>query len=123
MIQDFRFAFRQLRKSPGFTAAAATVLALGIGVNTAIFRLVMADIVSSNYFSVLGVPPIYGRAFLPDEEKPGRGEHVAIVSYNFWQKHGGDSSLLGQQITISGRKFTVVGILPKGFTGTMSVFA
>jgi predicted permease len=193
MIQDFRFAFRQLRKSPGFTAAAATVLALGIGVNTAIFSLVnamlfqppayerpseivqvfsqnkkdpkdfrafsyptfcdirdrngvfssvmahgttvvgvgekgntrrvMADIVSSNYFSVLGVPPISGRAFLPEEEKPGQGARVAVVSYNFWQKHGGDSSLLDQQITISGKQFTVVGILPRSFTGTMSVFA
>src|SRR6476469_3729852 len=193
MINDFRFAFRQLRKSPGFTAAAVTVLALGIGVNTAIFSLVnamlfqppayerpseivqvfsqdkkdpknfrafsyptfsdirdqntvfsgvmahdtavvgvgekgntrrvMADIVSSNYFSVLGVPPVLGRAFLPDEETPGRGQRVAIVSYSFWQKHGGDTSLLGQTITISSRPFTVVGILPKGFTGTMSVFA
>jgi predicted permease len=193
MISDFRFAFRQLRKSPGFTAAAVTVLALGIGVNTAIFSLVnamlfqppayerpseivqvfsqdkknpttfrafsyptycdirdqngvfsgvfahnttvvgvgekentrrvMADVVSSNYFSVLGVEPVSGRAFLPDEEKPGRGERVAVVSYSFWQKHGGDSTLLGRPVTISGRPFTVVGILPRGFTGTMSVFA
>jgi hypothetical protein len=52
MIHDFRFAFRQLRKSPGFTAAAITVLALGIGVNTAIFSLVNA---------MLFQPPAYER--------------------------------------------------------------
>ena len=40
MIHDFKFAFRQLLKSPGFTIAAATVLALGIGVNTAVFSVV-----------------------------------------------------------------------------------
>ncbi|PYK62422.1 MAG: ABC transporter permease, partial [Verrucomicrobia bacterium] len=146
MIQDFRFAVRQLLKAPGFTVAALIVLALGIGANTAVFSLVhtlffappayarpaelvqvfsqdkkspktyrgfsyptyqdirvqnsvftdtmaynlalvgigqkgdtrraFGAIVSSNYFSVLGVPLAQGRAFLPDEEIPGRGAAV-----------------------------------------------
>ncbi|HEY2801778.1 MAG TPA: ABC transporter permease [Chthoniobacterales bacterium] len=192
-MNDFRFAFRQLRKSPGFTIAAVTVLALGIGVNTAIFTLVNqmlfeppsyqrpneivqlfsqdvknpksfrafsyptyrdvrdqnsvfsgllahrgtvvglgekgntrranADMVSSNYFSVLGVLPARGRTFTAEEEQPGQNERVAIVSYSYWQKNGRDPSLLGSSLLIDGRVFTVVGIMPEGFTGTTSVFS
>ncbi len=193
MIGDFKFAFRQLFKTPGFTIAAATVLALGIGVNTAVFSLVntlffaspayvkphemvqlfsqdkkdpkkfrgfsyptyvdvreqntvftdvlsfnlaligigqkgdtrrtFAGIVSSNYFSVLGVPVSRGRAFLPEEETPGRNAPVAIVSYSYWQKHDLDPSVLGSQVFINGRSFTIVGIAPNGFVGTMQVLS
>src|SRR5436853_2904731 len=193
MIQDFKFAFRQLFKAPGFTIAAVTVLALGIGVNTAVFTLVntlffappayakphemvqlfsqdkkdpkkfrgfsyptyldvreqntvfsdvmcfnlaligigqkgdtrraFAGIISSNYFSVLGVPLARGRAFLPEEETPGRNAPVAIVSYSYWQKHDLDSSVVGSQVLINGRPFTIVGITPKGFAGTLQILS
>jgi len=86
-------------------------------------RRTFADIVSANYFSVLGVMPMKGRAFLPEEEKPGSTAAVAIVSYNYWQKHALDPAMLGSLVTINSRPFTVVGILPKGFTGTMQVFS
>jgi predicted permease len=192
-MNDLRFAFRQLWKSPSFTSAAVAVLALGIGVNTAIFSLVnvmvlqppayqqpseivqlfsqdkkdpknfrafsyptysdirdqntvfsgllahddslvgfgekgnfrraVVDIVSSNYFSVLGVLPAYGRPFFPEEEKPGAGMRVAVVSYSYWQKHSRDPSLLGSTLLINGRAYTIVGIMPEGFTGTESVFS
>src|ERR1700736_3666605 len=193
MIFDFKFAFRQLLKAPAFTIAATTVLALGIGVNTAVFSLVntlffappayakphelvqlfsqdkkdpkkfrgfsyptyvdvreqntvftdvmsfnlaligigqkgdtrraFAGIVSSNYFSVLGVPVARGRAFVPEEETPGHNTPVAIVSYSYWQKHDLDPNMLGSQVLINGRAFTIVGIAPKGFVGTMQVLS
>ena len=62
-------------------------------------RRAFAAIVSSNYFSVLGVPLARGRAFLPEEETPGRNAPVAIVSYSYWQKHDLDPSVLGSQVT------------------------
>jgi putative ABC transport system permease protein len=193
MIQDFKFAVRQLVKAPGFTIAAVIVLALGIGANTAVFSLVntlffappayakpremvqlfsqdkkdpkkfrgfsyptyrdireqntifadamsfkfaliglgqkgdtrraFAAIVSSNYFSVLGVPLARGRTFAPEEETPGRNAPVAIVSYGYWQKHNLDPGVLGSQFLINGRPFTIIGITPRGFVGTMQVLS
>jgi hypothetical protein len=81
-------------------------------------RRTFAAIVSSNYFSVLGVPLAKGRAFLPDEETPGRPKEAAIVSYAYWQKQNLDPAVLGSAIFMNGRAFTVVGIAPRGFTGT-----
>src|SRR6266516_3024692 len=104
----------------GVLAHYDTIVGLGEKGNT---RRTLADLVSSNYFSVLGVLPVYGRAFLPEEEKPGPDERVAIVSYRFWQKHSRDPSLLGQSLLINGRPFTVVGIMPEGFTGITSIFS
>jgi len=193
MIRDLKFAFRQLFKAPAFTIAAVTVLALGIGVNTAVFTLVntvffaspgyakphemvqlfsqdkkdpkkfrgfsyptyldvreqntvftdvmafnlaligigqkgdtrraFGAVVTSNYFSVLGVPLARGRAFLPEEETPGHNTPVAIASYGYWQKHGLDPNVLGSQVFINGRAFTIVGITPKGFVGTMQILS
>jgi predicted permease len=193
MIQDLKFAARQLFKAPGFTIAAVIVLALGIGANTAVFSLVhtlffappayarpnelvqvfsqdkknpksyrgfsyptyrdireqnsvftdamaynlaligigqkgetrrtFAAMVSSNYFSVLGVSLARGRAFLPEEETPGRATPVVIVSYSYWQKRNADPALIGSQLLINGRPYTIVGITPRGFTGTMQIFS
>src|SRR5204862_1101624 len=86
-------------------------------------RRAFAGIISSNYFSVLGVPLARGRAFLPEEETPGRNAPVAIVSYSYWQKHDLDPTVLGSQVLINGRPFTIVGITPKGFAGTLQVLS
>src|SRR5689334_22303697 len=180
MIDDIRFALRQIRKSPGFSALAIITLAIGIGLNTAIFSLIndlflrglpfkepsrvvhlvggdksrgLEDIgisapryqhfrdgqtvfeslagenfflftltglgdpvqvfggrLTSNYFDVLGVHPILGRNFLPEEEE---GADVALITKNFWQKRlGGDPNVLGRIINLDGVAHTVVGVLP-----------
>src|SRR6476646_4926604 len=180
MMTDFRFALRQLRKSPGFTLLAVITLTLGIGLNTAIFSLIndlflrglpfkepdrvvhmyanarernllelavsiprfqhyrtsqqifdgfagesslpftltgLGDAVqlfggkvTSNYFDVLGVRPIRGRNFLPNEEETA---DVAMVTENFWRKRmGGDAAVIGRSITLDGVSHTIVGVLP-----------
>ncbi|MGB9476364.1 MAG: ADOP family duplicated permease, partial [Candidatus Udaeobacter sp.] len=86
-------------------------------------RRAFSAIVTSNYFSVLGVPLVRGRAFLPEEEIPGHNAQVAIASYSYWQKHGLDPNVLGSQVFINGRAFTIVGITPKGFVGTMQILS
>jgi predicted permease len=104
----------------GVMAHHDTVVGLGEKGNT---RRAKADLVSANYFSVLGVLPAYGRSFLPEEEKPGRDQRAAIVSYSYWQKHSRDPAILGRPLLINGRAFTVVGIMPERFTGTESIFS
>src|ERR1043166_9165123 len=71
----------------------------------------------------MGVMPMQGRAFRAEEETPGRASAVAIVSYNYWKKAGVNPAMLGTTITIDSRPFTVIGILPQGFTGTTQIFA
>src|SRR5438046_455749 len=180
MIADLKFALRQLGKSPGFTFLAVITLALGIGLNTAIFSLIndlflrglpfkepervvhmysnarqrnllelavsvprfqhfrasqkifdgcsgenagpvtltgLCDAlqlfggkVTSNYFDVLGVRPIRGRNFLPEEEETA---DVTMVTENFWRKRmGGDPNVIGRSITLDGVPHTIVGVLP-----------
>jgi predicted permease len=71
--------------------------------------------ISSNLFSVLGVKPLRGRAFLPEEDRPGAAP-VAIVSYGLWQRlSGGNPSFIGMPLAFEGKPYTVVGIAPAGF--------
>jgi len=167
-MKDIQFAFRKLRQSPAFTGIAVVTLALGIGLNTAIFSLIndlflkglpfkepprvvhlmggdksrdLVDLpvsaprfehfrdgqtvfealagenffaftltglgdpvqifggrLTSNYFELLGVRPIMGRNFLPEEQESA---DVAVVTKSFWQKRlGGDPNVIGRSITL-----------------------
>ncbi len=66
--------------------------------------------ITSNFFDTLELPPARGRAFLPEEETPGR-DHVAIIAYSLWQERfASDPALLGKPITLDGETYTVVAI-------------
>ncbi len=86
-----------------------------------ITRPVMAVKISANYFSVFGVQLAQGRAFLPQEQT--QPAPVAIVSHGWWQQHGASPNLVGQTLRVNGQLVTVVGIAPKGFTGTNAFFS
>jgi putative ABC transport system permease protein len=74
-------------------------------------------IVSQNYFPLLGVQPMLGRNFLPEEDRPG-APPVVLLSYGYWQKHfAGRQDVLGQPLTLDGKPHTVIGVLPKDATG------
>jgi putative ABC transport system permease protein len=69
----------------------------------------------ANFFSVLGVQPFAGRPFAPGEDAAGKN-HVAILSYGFWQRHfGGEANAIGKAVTLNGESYTVIGIMPHWF--------
>jgi predicted permease len=78
-------------------------------------------VATANYFDVLGVRPILGRAFLPEEdEKPG-GAPVAVISYRLWQTHfGANPEIVGQQVEINQHPYTIVGVTPAVFQGSQT---
>ena len=183
--RDFRYALRQLRANPAFTALAVASLAIGIGAPTTIFtlanaalfrplplrdadRLVYAyetsggtgfhsfslpqykdlasrtrtltgmtafdqvplsvtttgeptltlgQIVTGNFFQVLGTTPELGRFFAADEDGPGTTRAVAVVSDAFWRKRlGADPSAVGTTIQVNGQAFTVIGVARPEFS-------
>jgi predicted permease len=82
-------------------------------------RRVFADIVTANFFETFGVSPVLGRSFTADEEGPGADIPVLILSYGLWQRLGGDPAIVGQSITVNARAFTIIGVAPRGFGGSM----
>jgi predicted permease len=82
---------------------------------------VFGMVASANYFDVLGVKPILGRGFLPEEDtKPG-GAPVAVISYRYWQTHfAGNKDVVGQAIEINEHPYTIVGVTPAAFQGSQT---
>lgn len=190
LVRDLQYGVRMLRKTPGFTFIALLTLAVGIGVNTAVFTIVHALLlkplpfpdpgrlaavnttfrspkgesidssvdgrtflaihtnastvltaissgefgsgvnlvangaaanvqqrrVSAGYFAVLGVPPLMGREFTADEDRDG-GAAVAILSHALWTRvFAADPQIVGRAIMLRGEPYTIVGVMPPGFT-------
>jgi predicted permease len=190
---DLRYSFRMLSKSPGIAALVMVSMALGVGINCAIFSLadfaffrplpvkdpgtlvipyqnvgivpsftdftypnyktiqkitdvfsdaaaysnmtmtvgmdarknlgfdrVLGAIVSGNYFDLLGVRPATGRTFLPEEDRIPEARPVAVISYRLWMRRfAGDAAISGSEIVVNDHHYTIIGVAPKEFTGTV----
>jgi predicted permease len=82
-------------------------------------EMVDSQMVSDNFFSVLGVKPVAGRTFIEADNNPGE-QAAAVISYNYWQRRfAGSSAALGQTVTLNRSPVTIVGVTPAEFYGTI----
>lgn len=81
-------------------------------------ELVVGELVTEDYFSVLGVQPILGRSFVPEEYSAPSAYPVAVLSYPFWQsRFGGDPDVLDRTFRLNGITYSIVGVAPESFGG------
>ena len=111
--------FRELEKHSqglsGIGAFRALEANLSFGKQTVAGSML---VVSGGYFPTLGVRPLMGRMLTPQDDA-GAGNAVAVLSYGYWaDRLGGETDVLNQPLRINGQMFTVVGVAPKGFSGT-----
>ena len=80
---------------------------------------IRGSLVSASFFSLLGVRPVLGRDFMPQEDQPGGGR-VVLLSHGLWQRRfASDPNILGKNLTFNGEKYTVIGVMPKEFHLTL----
>lgn len=81
-------------------------------------------LVSGNYFETLGVQPTLGRAITTDDDSQPGAHPVAVISHKYWQRSfGGAADVIGKEIIVNGRSYSIIGVAPQGFTGTEIVSA
>ena len=74
------------------------------------------EVVTTNFFDLLGVKPVLGRALLPEDGGPNK-HNTVIISYGLWQRYfGGKDSVLGEKVSLSGEPYEIIGVMPKGFS-------
>jgi putative ABC transport system permease protein len=108
-FQEIRDRSHSFQRVAGFVAGAWIVSGQGDA------ETIQGARVTPGFFETLGVMPMLGRAFLPDEYRLGH-EMEVIFNYPYWQRHfGGDPGVVGRRVTLDGVSFEVVGIMPPGF--------
>jgi predicted permease len=192
LVQDLRYAARQLWRSPSFASTVVLTLALGIGANLAIFQLlhgvllarlpiaqpnqlyslhavkspfdgqwffsypayrrlrqstediapviarsgisegilqpevgssarVRFQLVSDNFFDVLGLSPAIGRFFFTSDEEPGQNQQPVVLRYGYWKQYfGADQAMIGKPAVVNGVPVVIVGIAPERFSGVVA---
>ena len=114
---DYRDYRDSLKLVSGIALGRFTPLSIGMGGRTA---RGWAELVSANYFDVLRVKPVLGRAFLPEEAEHEGAVPVAVISYGMWQgRFRGDPKVLGKTIRLNRHEVTIIGVAPPTFRGTL----
>jgi predicted permease len=104
----------------GLIAYSALPLSLSIGGGQN--ERVWGEIVTGNYFEMLGVRPALGRAIQPDDDKTPGAHPVAMLNYSYWQQRfGGDPRVVGQTVKINSVAYNIIGVAPHGFQGVFYV--
>ena len=86
-------------------------------------RTAWVELASANYFTMLGVRPLLGRGFLPNDDSVSATSAVIVLSHKVWRsRFAGDSGIIGHTAKINGRPFTIIGVAPPGFHGTFTGF-
>jgi predicted permease len=110
--------YRQLRETGiyhGVAAQSGLDLSVTIGARAELF---WANIVSENYFSVLGMKPVLGRLFEENDDRGRGSDAIVVLSYDCWQRRfAGDPNAIGRKVLINGNPFVVVGVAPRDFHG------
>jgi len=113
LYDNLRTAARAFEGVAAYQAGGSLPLGKGRDV-----RMVRAGAATADFFPLLGVRPVRGRFFLPDEDDTASPAHVVILGDALWRSQfGGDPATIGRTITLNGAAHTVVGIAPRGFTG------
>src|SRR5499427_1269707 len=85
-------------------------------------ELIWGELVSGNYFEVMGVKPILGRGFSPEEDRTQNTHPVVVISHALWQsRFNADAAIVGRMIYLNGAAFTVVGVAPETFYGSQFI--
>lgn len=107
-------------EADAFAGLAAHAMVRGIVTNDGRSELVAGEVVTANYFDLLGVRIALGRTFLPEEDDTEGTHPVIILSHGLWQRRlGGDADVIGKTLRLSGVDYTVVGVAPVAFHGTI----
>jgi putative ABC transport system permease protein len=86
-------------------------------------EVVWGELVSGNYFDVMGVKPMLGRGFLPEEDRAPNARPAVVISHSLWRRRfNADAGVVGQTIYLNGLPFTVIGVMPQSFFGSRFYF-
>jgi predicted permease len=114
----YRAFSAQTRAFSGVTSVSSIQMRPHLTASRGTPELVEIDLVSGNYFSVLGVPPVLGRTINEADDRTAGAGAVAVASYGWFQRHfGGNPAALGTTIHILDRDYTIVGVAQPGFAG------
>lgn len=120
-LPDLHDLAEQKQAFAGIIASQITPACLTVGEQS---LWIYGQIATANFFDVLGVAPLHGRTFLPDEDQKPGGNSVLVLSEPFWRRQfNADPAIIGRSVQLNQHVFTVVGVVPAAFRGTMSGLA